>query len=892
VDERAVDEEAKACGLRPNAPQWERAMATGLRAPLLERAEPLARLEKLWAQAQEEHGLLVLLAGEAGIGKTALVREFVQRVRPSARLLFGSCDALSTPRPLGPVLDMAASLSGELPCALAASGRPEAVFAALFAELSGGRSTILVIEDIHWADAATLDLLRFLSRRLPGTHTLLLVTYRDDAFGPKHPLRITLGDIASNTDVQRITLRPLTQEAVHSLAADTILDPRILYQQTGGNPFFVTEAIASPGSGVPESVRDAVLARIARLDAAARTTLEAAAVIGPTAEIGLLRTVVGPGLSLQPCLETGTLRGEPRSVSFRHELARQAVLSALPPDQRRDWHAKILAALRRTPPQSRDMATLSHHAAGAQEPRAILQFAAAAGRQAAALRSHREAAAQYRRALSCLASARTARRAELLEAYAYQCHLTSQPEEAFRAQHEATRIRGALGDRLHQGDDLRWLSRFNWLDGHNVEAERLAKEAVALLEKLPRGPELAAAYSNQAQLRMNAGDLPGVIRWGRKAIPIARRLRDPVLEAHALNNVGTALMTVSETRGKAELERSLSLARAAGAGYEEHVARALSNLSCMLVTKRRLNEADTFLAEGFAYTTEHDLGFWRLYLSGWRALSELHQGHLAEAARLASETLARPGLSLVQRVNPLSVLGRVRARRGEPEVWTPLDEALALAEQTGELQRLGPVSIARSEAAWLEGDDARARAEAEKCLGSARARRDGWLFGELAVCLRRAGGRVQAPPWCAGPFRESIVGRAATARTSWQRLRCPYEAALALADGGTEEGLRQSFGELEQLGMHAVAARVARRLREAGVRAVPRGRRPSTRAHPAGLTMREAEILRLLGEGLRNADIGKKLFISAKTVDHHVSAILGKLGVNSRAAAARWRPPA
>lgn len=870
--------------------QLERATSTFPRIPLLERAEPLACLERFWTEAREEHGLLVLLAGEAGIGKTAVVREFVRKVGPSARLLWGSCDALSTPRPLGPLLDIAASVPGELPASLAASSPREVIFAALLAELSGGRSTILVIEDVHSADAATLDLLRFLSRRLSATRTLLLVTYRDDEVGPKHPLRVTLGDIASNTGLRRVTLRPLTEEAVHSLAAGTSLDPRILYRQTCGNPFFVTEATASPGEPVPESVRDAVLARVARLDAAARNTLEAAAIIGPSAEVGLLRKVVGPGFSLQPCLEAGTLRGESHSVSFRHELARQAVLSALPPDQRRDWHAKILAALRAMPPQSRDMATLSHHAAGAQEAKAILEFAAAAGRQAAALRSHREAAAQYGRALSCAASARTSRRAELLEAYAYQCYLTSQLDEAIRAQEEANRIRGALGDRLRQGDNLRWLSRFNWFDGRNAEAERCAKEAVELLEDLPPGPELAAAYSNQAQLRMNAGDAPAATRWGRKAITIARRLRDPGLEAHALNNVGTALMTVSQMRGKAELERSLGLARASP-GCEEHVARALTNLSCLLVMKRRLSEGDALLADGLAYTAEHDLDAFHLYLSGWKALSELYQGRLAEAARLSAETLARPCLPIILRVNPLSVLGRVRARRGDPEVWTPLDEALDLAERTGELQRLAPVSIARSEAAWLEGDDARARSESERCLALACARRDGWLFGELAVCFRRAGGQVQPPPWCAEPFREVLLERAAAARKIWQRLGCPYDTALALADGGTEEGLRQSFSELEELGMHAVAARVARRLRETGVRAVPRGRRPSTRAHPAGLTKREVEILKLLGEGLRNADIGRQLFISAKTVDHHVSSILRKLDVTSRADAAQWRPP-
>ena len=276
-----------------------------------------------------------------------------------------------------------------------------------------------------------------------------------------------------------------------------------------------------------------------------------------------------------------------------------------------------------------------------------------------------------------------------------------------------------------------------------------------------------------------------------------------------------------------------------------------------------------------------------MYYLGWRALSELHQGRLDSALQVAEEALRHPRLTAIHKVLPLTVVGRVRARRGEAHAWPPLDTALELAVQTGELQRIGPARVARSEAAWLCGEDDRARVEAESGLELALTRREPWMAGELFLCLHRAGRTARPPRWCARPFYEQVTGRSAAAERHWRALRCPFEASLALADAGD---LRRAFDALDKLGMVAAAARVAQRMREAGAPSVPRGRRRATRAHPAGLTSREAEILALIGEGLRNADIGRRLFISPKTVDHHVSSILGKLGVSSRSEAARWRP--
>lgn len=854
--------------------------------PLLEREGPLASLAEYWAEARQGHGLVVLVAGEAGVGKTSLVREFARNIG-DGRVLTGACDAMSTPRPLGPLLDVAADLGGEVSRALEGSADPTGAFAWLLAEL-GERPTMLIVEDAHWADAATVDLLRFLARRIGPRRALLVVTCRDDELGSQHPLRVLLGDVAGSPEMRRIALRPLSQAGVRTLAAGTGVDAVALFDRTGGNPFLVHELLSSPGSALPETVRDAVLARAARLHDQARTVLEVAALVGPAAEPSVLAAILGEKPAIEPCIDSGLLRWEGRRVAFRHDLSRQAVLALIPPDRTRQWHARILDALRRAPESARDLATLSHHAAGAGEAGAVLEFAVAAAREAAALRSHREAAAQYARALGFASERPPAERAALLEAYSFECYLTRRMADAIEARFEAAAIRHQMGDGLRHGNDLRWLSRLKWFSGLREEAERWGRRAIETLEALAPGRELAAAYSNQSQLAMLAYDAEPALRWGRKARAIARRIGDRAIECHARTNVATTHLNHGDGRGWTELERCRDLAKSLG--LEDDAARALANLISSAVTWRELERADRYLREGIAYTAEHDLDAYRVYFLGWRAVYQLHRGRLDAAAEDARTALRDPGITPVHQVLPLSVLGRVRARRGEAQVWPPLDEALELAIGTGELQRIGPARVARAEAAWLGGDEERARAEAESGLELALTRREPWVAGELLSWGHRTGLAIRPPRWCAAPFREQVLGRRAAALRRWKRLGCPFEAAWALADGGGEQELRRAFSELEKLGMLAAAARVAERLRALGAPAVPRGRRASTRAHPAGLTAREAEILALLGEGLHNADIGRRLFISAKTVDHHVSAILAKLGVRSRVEAARWRP--
>lgn len=235
-------------------------------SPLLEREEPLRQLGAWLNEAQAGRGRLVLLGGEAGVGKTVLIQRFCRDLPRVTRFLVGACDALSTPRPLGPLIDIAATVGGALERALAGEKRRHRVFQSFLIELtSSARPTVVVFEDVHWADGATLDLLRFVGRRCAAARALVIATYRDDEVGPKHPLRVALGDLATTPEVRRLMLAPLSEAAVRLLAQGSRVDSDMLYQQTRGNPFFVAEVLAAGAGGIPVTVRDAVLARAARL---------------------------------------------------------------------------------------------------------------------------------------------------------------------------------------------------------------------------------------------------------------------------------------------------------------------------------------------------------------------------------------------------------------------------------------------------------------------------------------------------------------------------------------------------------------------------------------------------------------------------------------------------
>jgi len=847
---------------------------------LLERDSFLQKLELTLQEAIAGQGHVVLVSGEAGIGKTSLIDHFTKAHRDSVRILWGACDSLFTPHPLGPLHDIAMQLDDELSTLLQSDASQPVIFSACLIEMQKS-PTIVVFEDIHWADEATLDLIKFLGRRIQLTKSLFVLSYRNDELSPNHPLRLVLGDLPRSVTL-RLALLPLSQDSVLELARATKQAEQAedLYSITGGNPFFVTEVLERGDGGIPSTVRDVVLARAARLSPEAREVLEAASVVPGRIETQLLKSILSPSVvAIEECIERGMLRTDGNSLSFRHELARRALEDSLPPSRQQTLHQRVLKVFREQSEDRVQLSRLVHHAALAGEGEAVLHFAPQAARQAARVGAHLEAAAYYQTSLRYADQLDLAQHAQLLENRAYECYVTGQISEAIQARMQALEIWQQIQQPRQEGDNLRWLSRLHWFLGQQTQAERYSAEAIHLLETLPPGSELAMAYSNRAQLHMVADEVSETLRWGNQAIELAEKLDDPGILSHALNNVGMAHIMVGDSElGRAKLERSLHLAQAHE--LHEHVARVYSNLGSEAVRLRDHASAMRYLNDGIAYCVERDLDSWGLYQLAWRAQANLEEGRWPEAGEDALTVLNNARAASPARIPALITLGRLRIRRGDPDVQIVLDEARDRALPTGELQRIGPVAAARAEAAWWRGEVKQVMAEVQFAYELAIKHQHPWELGELSFWLWRAGGLTSPLEKVAKPFALQIVGDWRSAAQEWERLGCPYEQAMSLADGDTAANLMalEIFQRLE--------ARPAMNLVQQRLRAI--GAPQLEKEKFGGLTAREREVAALIAQGKANREIAEAMTVGVKTIETYVTRILNKLNFQSRVQIATW----
>nr|WP_246324261.1 helix-turn-helix transcriptional regulator [Petropleomorpha daqingensis] len=851
---------------------------------MLERAAFLASLAQHAAEARAGDGRLVLVSGEAGVGKTALVEQLEAEL-PDAEWAWSACDGLFTPRPLGPLFDLAERLGGELRAAAAGGADRDALFATLLRQLSAaaGHLRVVVVEDVHWADEATLDLLRYVGRRLRGLPVLLVATFRDDGLAPDHPLRVVLGFLATQRTTRRLALPPLSEAAVDSLAAASPVAPDELFRLTGGNPFFVTEVLAAGGGALPVSAREAVLARVARLDAGARRLVEYAALAGARIDPPLLeRLVPDAAAGLEAGLAGGVLTADEAGLRFRHEISRLAVADAVPAHRRGRMHADLLEALHEI--GSEDDARLAHHAEGAGNAIAVVVHAPRAARKAAALASHREAVAQYERALRFATHLDPAAQAALWDGLGYETSLVDRWADSAAARQAALPLWRWVGDRTREGDSLRALSRALYRLCRGAEAEEAAQEALVVLSaQSPAGPELAWAHANLAVQQMLHRRLDSSIVLARQGQQLAERLGDATILSDALNSEACAT-AFSRREWRPTMLRALEVA--VEADREEQAGRAYANLHGLSCAERRYGDADRWFTEGVAYCDDHDVATFGTCLRGERTNWLDQRGRWDEAVALSTALLADPVISPVNRINPLISLGRIRARRGEAEAAADLDEAARLADGTGEPDWIAQARLARAEAAWLT-DQPQAAADELARVAEVADRCDPWVRGAVAVWRSRLGRAGEPAAGLPEPRALELAGDPQGAAAAWRAVGCPYEAGLALAGSDDEAALREALAVFDELGALVPARRTRRLMRRRGLTGVPVGPRAATRQHRLGLTRREQEVLALVAAGLPNGDISRRLFISQRTVDHHVSALLTKMGVASRTAAAR-----
>jgi DNA-binding CsgD family transcriptional regulator/tetratricopeptide (TPR) repeat protein len=830
---------------------------------LLERDREREALEAAIAESRSA-GRVVVVAGEAGIGKTALVSSLAD----GHRILWGACDPLITPRPMGPLRDVAHETGGAL--AEAVQGSREDLLSAVLDELRAPAA--LVVEDLHWADDATLDFVALLGRRLPRSRGCLILTCRPEL---RPEVRRVLTALPREC-VRTVEPEALSEGAVALLAERAGRDAADLHATSGGNPFFVTELLAAPaGERVPASVRDAVALRATAAGAEARAVAELVAVFPGPAELALVAGLAqADATAIDRCVETGLLQLHGDTLAFRHDLARRAVEDGLSPLRRRELNARVLRVLEAA---GEDAARLMHHARHAGDTGAIRRLAPVAARAAAAAGGHRQALEHWEAALEASGGGDP----EALEGVSVEAYHCARTDRALESRRALLELHDAAGDGLRAGDDERWLSRIHWWAGDTASATEAADRAIARLEPFPDSRELAMALSTRSQLAMLDQRHDEAIELGLRAERHARRIGDRETVAHALTNVGTTYLQQGDERGPVLLEQAYELAMEDG--HDDHAARALVNMATALVTLRRGDvQAPAQVERALGFVRERELEGYVQYLLGVRAILRLYRGNWAEAEADAHASIAFGEDTGVSLCPALIVIGRLRARRGDPDAEEALADGWRRAVHTGELQRLGPAASARAEHAWLEGDLDAVVEIARPSYELAAARGDAWARAELAHWLWRAGEPVPPAPDDPEPYALAMAGDWAGAAAAWERLGFAYDQAEALSDAADEAARLDALARYEALGALRSAASLRRRLRASGVKRIPRGPRAASRAGPAGLTPRETEVLELIVRGATNAEIARELVIAPKTVDHHVSAVLGKLGVGSR----------
>ncbi|GAA4854765.1 AAA family ATPase [Pseudonocardia benzenivorans] len=835
---------------------------------LLERENLLAVLEEAARPGPSGPGGVVLVAGDAGIGKTVLLRAFAERTR-ALPVLWGMCDSLSTPRPLGPLRDVAGELDPALPALLRGGAAQHEIFAAVLEALRT-RPRVLVVEDLHWADEATLDLVRFLARRIRALPLVLVLSYRD-SLGVDHPLSAVLGDLVSAPGTRRLQLAPLTRAAVAELVEGHGLDPAGVHRRTAGNPFFVSQILAQPHSPLPENVRDAVLARAAGLDPQARHCLELLS-CAPEPVSGEVLTALGMSAATVAGLAaTGLVDRRGRGVAFRHEIARSAVLDAAVPGTEPALHAEMIAALEAV---DGDASALAHHSVAAGDVERVLRYAPAAATEASRSGAHREAVAFYEAALAHTGPEQAVVRAALLESISLDLYLTDRLREAIAAREQALEVRRELGEQVAVGIGHTALAGYAWYAADRALAERHAEAAIEILAGVDDRRAFGFALSRQAFLAAWRGDAVAARRSGAQAAEIAAELGgDPVLSSTAAVGIAVARLVDGDVRGRADLLAATDV----GLRHrlDDLATTPMSNLCSFDVEQGRLAVAEESVADALRISEQRDTPICTAYQLGVRARLRLLQGRWDEAEQDARTVLRSFDLPLSQ-LWPHLVLALLLARRDAPAANPHLDELWRLVRRLDSPNMVAPAAAALMENAWItRRPDDRLRDPLVTDLFTREYTGRPTTLSAVGLWARRlADSDVQQ---CGD------VPAAAPQPADADR---PYDRALELWDAGSTDDLLAALPLLDELAAKPVAALVRARLRASGVSSVPRGRLPATRANPAGLTARQLDVLELLVDGLSNGQIASRLVISPKTTDHHVSAILAKLGVGSRAEAA------
>ena len=594
--------------------------------------------------ARAGRGGLLIVSGESGAGKTSFVEAFVDKWVKDERVLWGACDPLPTPRPLGPIHDFAHRLAPATRTLLAESEVPYDIFEAVHNDLRTA-PTVLILDDLHWADQGTIDLLRFVLRRVAQTRSLVIGMLRDEEVGVSHPLRALLGDVARSPRGTSMAMPPLSLTAVERLVDDSDVDPGWLHDITGGNAFFVCEMLehkraSTSETDLPTTVRDAVLARTADLDAAAWDALNLLS-CSPGAVPDRLLTDLGVTLpALRSLSDAGLVRRSPRGVAFRHDLCRMAIGSVIPPGAAAGLHRRLLDAYEST--SNVDPAVLTHHALGADDDERIRRAAFEAGLMAARSGAHTQAAEFFTIAMDHGGRPEADEEAELLELLAWEFYLIDRLPDAITACQRAMHIRQQLGESAAVSANHHSLSVYQWYSANRALAEGHAAKASEVLDAdtddAKQLVQLGHAFAMQAYLAGLVSDLDRGLTLIARAHEIADRTGDSDLTVRVRLIENYAVMLMGDESGR---EAILSILQAGPKHIDELYSSGWSNITYLDVEQRRLDRAAELLDISIPLMMEHDLPICRVWQIGFARQDATDGGGLGRGDRRRRSSVGR-----------------------------------------------------------------------------------------------------------------------------------------------------------------------------------------------------------------------------------------------------------